>query len=65
MLANSMGTIDGKARYGLNSISYVNPETPLKLADYYNIPGVFNLTTIQDLPPGSPLAYGTSVVGIN
>ncbi|KAJ8446631.1 hypothetical protein Cgig2_002793 [Carnegiea gigantea] len=33
--------------------------------DYYNIPGVFNLTTIQDSPPGSPLAYGTSVVGIN
>ncbi|KAJ8446632.1 hypothetical protein Cgig2_002794 [Carnegiea gigantea] len=64
MLANSVGTIDGKVRYGVNSISHVNPETPLKLADYYNIPDVFDLITIQDSPPGSPLAYGTSVVGI-
>ena len=64
VLANSVGKINGKVRYGVNKVSYVNPDTPLKLADYYNIPGVFNLNTIKDAPPSGPLVYGTSVVGL-
>ncbi|KAK9678582.1 hypothetical protein RND81_11G221000 [Saponaria officinalis] len=65
ILANSAGKINGKKHYGVNGVSYVNPDTPLKLADYYNIPNVFNLNTIKDAPtPGKRLDYGTSVVGL-
>lgn len=64
ILANSASQINGKLRYAVNSISYLNPDTPLKLADYFNIPGLFNLNTIKDTPtPGLPVTLGTSVIG--
>ncbi|WVZ25247.1 hypothetical protein V8G54_003791 [Vigna mungo] len=65
ILANSEAEIDGKLRYAVNGISHVNPNTPLKLADWYNIPGVFDLNTIKDVPPpeGTPAKLGTSVIG--
>lgn len=64
MLANSAATIKGKPRYAINKVSYKNPSTPLKLADYYNISGVFKLNTIKDTSPPGPAVIGTSVVGI-
>ncbi|KAL9261174.1 L-ascorbate oxidase-like protein [Drosera capensis] len=60
---NSATSIDGKLRYAVNNVSYVNPATPLKLADYYNISGVFNLSTIPDNPMPQPARLGTSVIG--
>ena len=63
ILANSKAIIDGKLRYAVNGISYVNPSTPLKLADWFNIPGVFDLHTIKDVPPPPPAKLGTSVIG--
>lgn len=65
VLANSAETINGKLRYAVNSVSYVNPTTPLKLADYLNISGVFNLNTIKDSPTNGPAVLGTSVLGTN
>ncbi|MFS7955836.1 putative cupredoxin, multicopper oxidase, type 2 [Helianthus anomalus] len=41
VLANSEANINGKLRYAVNQVSYVNPKTPLKIADFYNISGVF------------------------
>ncbi|CAN0859050.1 Monocopper oxidase-like protein SKU5 [Linum grandiflorum] len=35
--------IDGKWMTTLNGISYLQPSTPLKLAQQYNIPGIFKL----------------------
>lgn len=35
--------IDGKWRTTLNGISYLTPSTPLKLAQQFNIPGVYKL----------------------
>lgn len=64
MLTNSAPIIKGKQRYAINKVSYKQPDTPLKLADYYNIPGVFNLNTIKDTSPPGPAVLGTSVVGI-
>ncbi|OWM64720.1 hypothetical protein CDL15_Pgr005983 [Punica granatum] len=65
VLANTETQINNKLRYAVNGISYVDPETPLKLADYFNISGVFTLNSIKDYPPpGSPL-LGTSVIGTN
>ncbi|KAG6398496.1 hypothetical protein SASPL_139958 [Salvia splendens] len=63
ILENSATKIDGKTRYAVNKISYKNPETPLKLADYFNIPDVFTVGSIQDSPPAGPAELGTSVLG--
>ncbi|CAA0840921.1 SKU5 similar 17 [Striga hermonthica] len=64
VLANSAPLINGKQRYAVNGVSYVNPDTPLKLADYYNISGVFSVNSIQSVPSGSGgPKLGTSVVG--
>ncbi|KAL2531888.1 SKU5 similar 15 [Abeliophyllum distichum] len=63
VLANSAENINGKKRYCVNKISFENPETPLKLADYFNIPGVFTLNSTQDTPPAGPAVLGTSVIG--
>lgn len=49
-LANSAPIIEGKQRFAVNSVSFVPSDTPLKLADYFNIPGVFTLGNIPDNP---------------
>jgi len=41
----------GERRYAVNWVSFVEADTPLKLADYYNISGVFRLGGIPDAPP--------------
>ncbi|TVU38934.1 hypothetical protein EJB05_12331 [Eragrostis curvula] len=64
-LANSAAIINGKQRYAVNGVSYVNPDTPLKLADYYKIPGVFNVGTISDNPRSGGAYLQTSVMGAN
>ena len=37
----------------MNGVSFVEADTPLKLADYYNISGVFRLGGIPDAPPAA------------
>ncbi|XP_071725066.1 L-ascorbate oxidase homolog [Rutidosis leptorrhynchoides] len=65
VLANSAVLINGKRRYAVNGVSYVNADTPLKLADYFNIAGVFSTNTIQDMPSGGVNTVATSVVTTN
>lgn len=36
-------TINGKQRASYNGISFVNPDTPIRLADVYNIKGAYKL----------------------
>lgn len=63
VLANSEHLINGKRKYAVNKVSYVNPDTPLKLADYFNIPGIFSVDSIQSLPSNNaPASIATSVV---
>ncbi|CAH9121910.1 unnamed protein product [Cuscuta epithymum] len=62
VLANSAPYINGKQRYAVNGVSYVNPDTPLKLADYFKIGGVINLGAIPDFPHGSGAYLGTGAV---
>ncbi|OEL31009.1 L-ascorbate oxidase-like protein [Dichanthelium oligosanthes] len=52
-LANSARLVGGKQRYAVNGVSFVEADTPLKLADYYNISGVFKLNGIPDSPPAN------------
>jgi L-ascorbate oxidase len=50
-LINSASQEGGKLRYALNGVSHVNPETPLKLAEYYGVADkVFKYDTILDSP---------------
>ncbi|KAI4375804.1 hypothetical protein MLD38_013630 [Melastoma candidum] len=62
-LASSAAVVNGKQRYGVNGISFVPADTPLKLADYFNISGVFRVDSIPDQPTGGPLRLDSSVMG--
>lgn len=61
VIANQGAKSNGKLRYAVNGISYVDPKTPLKLADWFKIPGVFDLNTFKDNPTPGPVKLGTSV----
>nr|CAB3474617.1 unnamed protein product [Digitaria exilis] len=64
-LSTSKGKVDGKERYALNGVSHVDPETPLKLAEYFNATdGVFQYNLIGDVPPaaGTPLKMAPNVI---
>lgn len=62
-LSSSAGQVGGKQRYGVNSVSFVPADTPLKLADYFNIEGVFRVNSISPNPTGGGLYLDTSVLG--
>ncbi|KAK4794053.1 hypothetical protein SAY86_012047 [Trapa natans] len=62
-LANSAGLVNGKQRYAVNSVSFVAPDTPMKVADYFKINGVFRVGSIQDYPTGGDIYLDTSVMG--
>ncbi|KAA3467125.1 L-ascorbate oxidase-like protein [Gossypium australe] len=61
-LANSAGQVNGKQRYAVNSVSFVPADTPLKLADYFKIGGVFRVGSISDNPYGGKIYLDTSVM---
>ncbi|KAM7251952.1 hypothetical protein ACFE04_023835 [Oxalis oulophora] len=65
VLANTAVLVNGKSRYAVNGVSYVNAATPLKLADYFNIPGVYNTNSLQDTPSGGGTSVATSVMPAN
>ncbi|XP_062102140.1 L-ascorbate oxidase homolog [Humulus lupulus] len=65
VLANSAPLVNGKQRFAVNRVSYVNPDTPLKLADHFNIPGVFSVDSIQILPSEGPASVASSVVPLS
>ncbi|KAF7814967.1 L-ascorbate oxidase-like protein [Senna tora] len=45
---------EGKLRYTLNGVSHVDPETPLKLEEYYGVGDkVFNYNLMSDEPPSN------------
>jgi hypothetical protein len=64
-LANSRATINGKLRYAVNSVSFIPADTPLKVADFYNIQGVFTLGSMPDNPSGGSAYPQTSVMAAN
>ncbi|KAL8242067.1 hypothetical protein R6Q59_012369 [Mikania micrantha] len=63
IIQSSAGKVDGKQRYGLNGVSFKPADTPLKLADYFNIGGVFRVGSIPDRPNGRRLHLDTAVMG--
>jgi FtsP/CotA-like multicopper oxidase with cupredoxin domain len=65
VLANSAVLINRKQRYAVNGVSYVNAITPLKLADYFNIPQVYSTNSLRDTPSGGAVSVATSVMPAN
>ncbi|PON37206.1 Copper-resistance protein [Parasponia andersonii] len=65
-LVNSAGRVQGKLRYAINGVSHVDPYTPLKLAEYYQVADkVFKYDTITDEPPANAadkITVATNVV---
>ncbi|KAF5455694.1 hypothetical protein F2P56_025244 [Juglans regia] len=64
-LQSSAGQVDGKQRYAVNSVSFIPADTPLKLADYFKIGGVFRVGSISDNPTGGGIYLDTSVLGLD
>lgn len=62
-LPNLETKINKMLRYAINRISYVDPTTPLKLADWFNIPSVFGFNTIKERPSNVIAKFGTSIIG--
>lgn len=60
--ASSAGQINSKQRYAVNSVAFKTPDTPLKLADYFNIQGVFSYNSITDYPNGGAIYEDTTVL---
>lgn len=53
--------VDGKRRTTLNGISFVNPKTPIRLADKYKLKGVYKLD-FPMAPLTGPPKMETSVI---
>lgn len=62
ILENGAALISNITHYTVNGVSFVYPDTPLKLADYYHIPDVFALNGIPDTPDGRVPVFGTPVI---
>ena len=61
-LANSAPIINGKQRYAVNGVSFIPADTPLKLADYFKISGIFSLGSVSDGRTGGSGYLQTSVM---
>ncbi|KAL9354152.1 hypothetical protein Peur_052122 [Populus x canadensis] len=62
-LESSAAQVNGKQRYAVNSVSFVPADTPLKIADYFKIGGVFRVGSMPDYPTGKKMYLDTSVMG--
>ncbi|KAK6145011.1 hypothetical protein DH2020_021831 [Rehmannia glutinosa] len=50
-VVNSRAQVNGKLRFGINGVSHVDSETPLKLAEYYGVSNkVFTYDLVKDEP---------------
>ncbi|CAA7030827.1 unnamed protein product [Microthlaspi erraticum] len=63
ILENSGTLVNNKQRYAINGVSFVPADTPLKLADYFKIKGVFKVGSIPDKPRIGGIRLDTAVMG--
>ncbi|XP_051149809.1 L-ascorbate oxidase homolog [Andrographis paniculata] len=62
-LSSSSGQVGNKQRFAINSVSFVPPDTPMKVADFFQIGGVFRVGSVSDYPTGGGIYLDTSVMG--
>ena len=63
ILESLAGQVNNKQRYAINSVSFIPADTPLKLADKFNIGGVFRVGSMPDFPTNKQMYLDTSVIG--
>ncbi|KQJ94623.1 monocopper oxidase-like protein SKS1 [Brachypodium distachyon] len=61
LLQNGVADIDGRRRCTVNGVTFANTGTPLKLADYFRVPGVFTVVSGRPERRNRP-ALGTTVI---
>ncbi|KAK8520525.1 hypothetical protein V6N12_004460 [Hibiscus sabdariffa] len=65
-LANTAEKVDGKLRYAINGVSFVEPTTPFKLAEYYGVADkVFKYNNIPDEPPAQVTKVALEPIVVN
>ncbi|XWS14454.1 hypothetical protein CRYUN_Cryun35bG0010600 [Craigia yunnanensis] len=64
ILENNVMFTERKGRFTINGISFVHPDTPLKLLDYFQLNDVFKLDIIHDRPTATLPSLGTSVIDV-
>lgn len=63
ILENGFVYDGNRPRYTINGVSFMHPDTPLKLADYFHINNVFQPGIIADRPNQKfPPLLGTTVI---
>ncbi|KAJ4875613.1 SKU5 similar 9 [Raphanus sativus] len=65
ILESSAGVVNRKQRYGINGVSFVPADTPLKLAYYFKIKGVYKVGSIPDKPGREGMRLETAVMGVH
>ncbi|KAM3366533.1 hypothetical protein ACQJBY_015752 [Aegilops geniculata] len=65
VLASSAAVVAGQRRYAVNGVSFVVPDTPLKLLDNYNIANMIEWDSVPERPDGGAPRPGTPVVRLN
>uniref|UniRef100_A0A0D9WUZ6 L-ascorbate oxidase n=1 Tax=Leersia perrieri TaxID=77586 RepID=A0A0D9WUZ6_9ORYZ len=65
VLESSAPAIAGQRRFAVNGVSFVVPDTPLKLVDNYNIANVIGWDSVPARPDGAAPRSGTPVVRLN
>lgn len=66
-LVNGHSIVHGKRRNFINGLSHVNPDTPLKLAEYFNLSKpVFKYNLMGDVPPApdTPVKLAPNVITV-
>ncbi|XWS25909.1 hypothetical protein CRYUN_Cryun27aG0108000 [Craigia yunnanensis] len=56
--------MERKRRFTINGISFVHPDTPLKLLDYFQLNDVFKPDIIHDRPTATLPSLGTPVIDV-
>ena len=66
MASSSSAVLAGQRRCAVNGVSFVVPDTPLKLADNYNLANVMDWDGVPARPvAGAPPRAGKPVVRLN
>lgn len=66
VLENGVMFNGNKKAFTINGVSFLQPDTPLKLADYFQISDVFSPGVIPDIPNSNyPPVFATSVIYAN
>ncbi|RZC66680.1 hypothetical protein C5167_010370 [Papaver somniferum] len=62
ILENGLMMVGDSRRFTVNGVSFVNGDTPLKLADYFQLQDIIAPEKFPDAPDNRPYALGSSII---